>query len=434
MKKLIAAGILALFCAVSLLAENYYVDAVNGSDTNAGTSPENAWKTVRKVNEFDFQPGDVIHFRAGQVWRESLHCQSGAENKPLTYTRYGSGAKPVFLASLDVCLEHLWVDRGNNIWSTASEFFSTGISPDYLDVGNIILIKTGETEKKAAWKRWSLEELTSQGDFFHNTRNDLLFFYSEKNPAVAYSKMEAAMKRNIFDISNSEYLVIDGLAAAYTGAHGAYGYQTKHVIIRNCDFLWIGGSFLFFQNERPVRYGNGIEFWNDARNNLVENNYFEQIYDVAMTNQGPDPCLVKNILWRKNKTYRCEQAYEIWLSSPESRMQNVVFESNECFDSGFGWSHEQRPNPTGTHILAYSMASKEFDIHYRDNLFNNAADAIIWYYNSRLPEAYLDNNTYIQKGKDCDKLPLFRWGNTNVPWKEYRKITGHDKNSSFACE
>ena len=32
-----------------------------------------------------------------------------------------------------------------------------------------------------------------------------------------------------------------------------------------------------------------------GRDNLVENNYFEQIYDVAMTNQGPEACLVKDI-------------------------------------------------------------------------------------------------------------------------------------------
>jgi hypothetical protein len=37
MKKLIFAGIFTLLSTVSLIADNYYVDAVNGSDTNAGT-------------------------------------------------------------------------------------------------------------------------------------------------------------------------------------------------------------------------------------------------------------------------------------------------------------------------------------------------------------------------------------------------------------
>jgi hypothetical protein len=435
MKKSITLVTAILVCVEILFATNYYVDSVNGSDTNPGKSPDSAWKTVEKVNRFTFQPGDVIHFQAGQVWRESLRCQSGAENQPVTYTRYGSGAKPLFLASIDLSLEYFWLDQGKNIWSVTTGSFYTGSMPVFFrDIGNIILIRKGETEKKAAWKRWSVEELSSQSDFYHDVNNDMLYFYSEKNPALVYSQMEAAMNRNIFDISRCEYLIIDGLAAAYTGAHGAAGSNTSHVIIRNCDFLWIGGSLLWTRNGIPTRYGNGVEFWNGARDNLVENNYFEQIYDVAMTNQGDEASLVKNIFWRKNKVYRCEQAHEIWLTDSDSQMQNVVFEYNECIDSGFGWSHEQRPDKKGTHILAYAMLAKEFDVHYRKNIFNNAKDAMIWYHNPRLPEARLDNNTYIQKGNGCDKSPLFRWGNNNVTWEEYRQITGNDTNSTFTCE
>ena len=434
MKKWISFGTLVLFFSISTLAENYYIDSEAGNDAHAGTSPEYAWKTVNKVNRFTYQPGDVIHFHAGQAWRESLICQSGTENNPLTYTNYGEGEKPLFVASIDVCHEKYWVYKGDNIWSVLPGYFSTGKSPHYLNIGNIILNKIAETDKKAAWKRWSLEELKSQGDFYHDTGNDLLYFYSDKNPGLVYSGMEAAMQRNIFNLDKCNYTIIDGLAAAYTGAHGANGAQTRHCTIRNCDFFWIGGSYLYTRNEKPVRYGNGVQFWNGAEDNLVENNYFEQIYDVAMTNQGPEACLVKNIIWRKNKIYHCEQAHEIWLSSREAQMQNVVFEGNECIGSGFGWSHEQRPDKKGTHLLAYLMEAKEFDIHYRDNVFINAADAMIWFLNPRLPEAHLDNNIYIQNTDDCDKLPMFRWGNTHVAWEEYRKITGHDKNSVYKCE
>lgn len=434
MKKIFLLGTLTLFFVGFLFAENYYVDAVNGSDSHLGTSPKEAWKTVNKVNGTTFSPGDVIHFRAGQVWRESLRCRSGAENMPLTYTSYGGGAKPLFLASIDLCFENFWLYKGDNIWCVIPASFSTGRTPDYADVGNIILTKRENTEKMAAWKRWSIKELTQQADFYHDTKNDLLYFYSEENPALLYSEMEAAMKHNIFLMHKCEYLIIDGLTAAYTGAHGAQGSNTRNSIIRNCDFLWIGGSHLYTRNEKPTRYGNGIEFWGESRDNLVESCYFEQIYDVAMTNQGPDPCLVRNIVWRDNKIYRCEQAYEFWLSNSESRMQNVVFENNECIDSGFGWCHEQRPDKSGTHILAYAMESKEFDIHYRNNIFNNARIAMIRYYNTRLPEADLNNNTYIQKAENCDKLPLFYWGNIRATWEEYREVTGNDKNSTFTCE
>ena len=169
MKRLIIIGFFIIYCTLNLFAEKYYVDRMNGSNTNTGTKPEDAWKTVEKVNEFIFQPEDVIHFRAGQVWRESLRCQSVRRNKHGTYTSYGEGAKPLFLGSINVCLEHFWINKGNNIWCVASEFFSTGVPHNYRDIGNIILTEKDEVEKKAAWKRWSLEELSQQGDFYHNT-------------------------------------------------------------------------------------------------------------------------------------------------------------------------------------------------------------------------------------------------------------------------
>ena len=145
MKKLVIWEIFTLFYIGILCSENYYVDSVNGSDVNSGTSPSTAWKSVKRVNEATFLPGDVIHFRAGQIWRESLRCQSGNENEPLTYTRYGGGAKPLFVGSIDLCFEDLWINKRNNIWYVLPQFFSTEI-PEYRDIGNIILTQKGETE------------------------------------------------------------------------------------------------------------------------------------------------------------------------------------------------------------------------------------------------------------------------------------------------
>ena len=55
----LARAILTLL-SLPALAENYYVDAENGSDSNSGTSPETAWKTLKNVKRQNFQPGDSI--------------------------------------------------------------------------------------------------------------------------------------------------------------------------------------------------------------------------------------------------------------------------------------------------------------------------------------------------------------------------------------
>lgn len=75
-----------------LVEENaYYVDAEYGDDSNDGLSPERAWKSIAKVNETTFQPGDSILFKAGCSWEgETLKPQgSGEEGNPIRVGKYG---------------------------------------------------------------------------------------------------------------------------------------------------------------------------------------------------------------------------------------------------------------------------------------------------------------------------------------------------------
>jgi hypothetical protein len=305
------------------------------------------------------------------------------------------------------------------------------------DVGNMILIAKGQTEKTAGWKRWNRESLKSQGDFFHDPADNRLYFYSEKHPADVYSQIEAAMKRIIVRFGKTSHVVVDGFTIAYTGAHGANGGGCSHGTIRNCEFLWIGGSHLYTRNGRPTRYGNGVEFWSACENMTVENNYFENIYDTAMTNQGTGEGFVRNMVWRNNKTFRCEQSYEIWFSNPDMQVDGLFFTGNECIDSGYGWGHVQRPNKNGCHLLAYSLKCGLKDIRYEHNTLNNARDAQIWFFNPRLDEVKINQNTYIQKCADPEKAKLFRWvgvAKEGVTFDEYRKATGNDKDSTLKGE
>ena len=251
-------------------------------------------------------------------------------------------------------------------------------------------------------------------------------------PLNCTRQIEAAMKRVIVRFLDSTHVTVDGLTIAYTGAHGANGSYCKHGTIRNCEFLWIGGSHLYTRNGSPVRYGNGVEFWDGCEGMTVENNYFENIYDTAMTNQGRGEGEVKDMVWRNNKTFRCEQAYEIWFSNPKMKVDRLFVTGNECVDSGYGWGHVQRPNKNGCHFLAYTLKCRIGDIRYERNTLNNARDAIIWFTNSRLSEFCIDNNTYIQDCEAPDKTELFRWSGLpaeGVTFDAYRDATGNDRES-----
>ena len=51
--------LIALLLAPVVIADaaSYYVDSVVGNDTNNGGSPDEAWRSLEKINVTTFQPG-----------------------------------------------------------------------------------------------------------------------------------------------------------------------------------------------------------------------------------------------------------------------------------------------------------------------------------------------------------------------------------------
>ena len=84
-----------LFPAAHAAQADYYVDSINGSDANSGTSEASPWQTLALVNARSFQPGDTIHLHAGSVWDGGLVIDDpGVGGTPVTFTSYGTGPKP----------------------------------------------------------------------------------------------------------------------------------------------------------------------------------------------------------------------------------------------------------------------------------------------------------------------------------------------------
>ena len=76
-------------------ASTYYVDAANGNDNNDGTSPSKAWRSIAKVNQSDFLPGDSVLFKSGEAYAGQLELKLiGEPRKPVVVGSYGQGNKP----------------------------------------------------------------------------------------------------------------------------------------------------------------------------------------------------------------------------------------------------------------------------------------------------------------------------------------------------
>jgi len=76
-------------------AARYYLDAAAGNDARSGLSPEQAWKSLQKLNATTFQPGDELLLKRGGRWQGTLHpLGSGTSAHPIRLTAYGEGPRP----------------------------------------------------------------------------------------------------------------------------------------------------------------------------------------------------------------------------------------------------------------------------------------------------------------------------------------------------
>lgn len=97
-------------------ASDYYVDAVQGRDANSGLNPSTPWKTLNKINHFQFRPGDIVHLARGSTWRETLQPQGreDANFRGVTITSYGTGNLPTINGADEVSN---WTPAGSGIYS-----------------------------------------------------------------------------------------------------------------------------------------------------------------------------------------------------------------------------------------------------------------------------------------------------------------------------
>jgi len=74
---------------------SYHVDSQAGNDENPGTSPDKAWKTLKRAGEQKLGPGDRLLFRAGCTWQGTLTVEAvGEEDKRALVGKYGEGELP----------------------------------------------------------------------------------------------------------------------------------------------------------------------------------------------------------------------------------------------------------------------------------------------------------------------------------------------------
>lgn len=257
--------------------------------------------------------------------------------------------------------------------------------------------------------------------------------YLDKNPYEELGNLKAVVKSNLMILhSNME---IDNIGFSYCGGHGLVGSDDseENIKINNCIIENIGGSYLHKNGD--TRFGNGIEFYGcNAKNILVKDNIFRNIYDVGFTVQGAKGS-GNNIDVCNNIFINNTQDSEIWENGSATGIVNYTFHNNISINQGRGWGYEARPDKYAAgHILFWGYNIKNTDISFDNNLVYNPrrlyfieqtnGTNIFFKQNDYIKS---NNNTYFMAEDSTIFRDSYKISEKNLFIEEYNK----DKNSVF---
>lgn len=276
-KSFLIVPILFIMFANNVEATVYYVDATQGSDAGSGTSHSEAWKTIHKVNNATFSPGDQILFQRGEIWFEMLIVpSSGAINNPIVFGAYGSGDNPIICGS-----DHIsnWNHVTGDVWSA-----DITIEPRILYSGDNKLEKQEGVLDNLSPNTWDWDNRVL---YINNNGNPLDSIYAGQRSKCIYLNEKShitienlecrhantAWEGSLFAYPRGEHIIVDHCIFRGSAYRGIMVKSVNHVEIKNClitdcDGVWDAvkicsdeegaSNFLFSDNTIDHAKGSGI--------------------------------------------------------------------------------------------------------------------------------------------------------------------------------
>lgn len=301
----------------------YYVSA-DGDDQNDGKSPEAAIKSLDKIDALELNEGDAILFRRGDIFRfgRSVVLKSG-----ITYGSYGQGSKPKLYGSPENYAENdTWKEVLPNIWQIEFSYpTACGCVIDHSRIVGVLKLST--------------KALQENGDYWHDVENNVFYLYcDEGKPSDAYTDIEIMPTLSILTNKCGYDIVVDNLCLKYAAGFAlSIACYKKGLIFTNCETGFLGG--LWVSGIGSYRFGNAMEFWLGAEDVKIDNNWFYQTYDSALTWQGNQTNnIYKNIYYTNNlfEYNNCDIEF-FSRGNPDAPLENYVMANNMMRFTSMGW-------------------------------------------------------------------------------------------------
>jgi hypothetical protein len=290
--------------APSLFGASYYVDCAGGDDGASGRDAASAWRTLEKLNQREFVPGDAIRLKRGATCEGMLWPKgSGAAGNPITLGPYGAGATPVVKAdgrdtAVRLLNQHDWEIRG--IEAAGSTEYGVHVSGTGLARLRLIdcvvhgVNSTGKMTAKASGLvvfDGELDDVVVDGVTAYDTNRWAGIILQGRRGADNVAVRNSTV-HNVYGDGIVLFAVRDGLiersAAWYTGMEPSYSIGTPNSIWTwSCAHCVVRETEGFYSDSPGVDGGVYDIDWGDS-DNLVEDNYGHdsQAYCVSVFGAG----------------------------------------------------------------------------------------------------------------------------------------------------
>lgn len=447
----IAASVVPSMCAakeggIAEAGKVYYVDNVNGSDKNDGLSEDNPWKSLDRVNETVFNPGDTIKLKSGCKWVGQLNPKgSGTEGKPITLTCYGEGSKPHIAGegTTDTAVllfnQEWWEIDGIEVSNNAK---SLG---DYRGIG-IKAVDTGAL-KHYAIRNCYIHDVMGETKYFGN--NDTRYEDGKRTGGIVFWTDTVNKKPTWFEdvliedneISYNGFVGIGfkhtnkaGWALREGGPYDPNWYPHRYITIRNNYFeqnnpehqrvpillVAVKGAIVE-KNTLNTPIQCGIEL-NYADSVLVQ---FNEVYNSIIGNNGADSCGIdfdracSNTVWQFNYINECNVGL-------------LTCHGIDYWDFGFGNVVRYNIFQNCKESLLYDCSTGGPDYFYDNIFYNDKYDNVkLFKHGASQCEAYITNNIFYwnAKGSNYDEITNGRTIDNNIYCGEGFSPIASDANS-----
>ena len=377
-----------IFVKADTSGNTYYIDSVNGSDENAGTSADTAWQSLSKVNSTEFSEGDRILFKAGCAFTGKLFPKgSGRENSPIVIDMYGEGPKPVIIADglsdtvVTLYNQEYWEINNLEITSnnnTAVQYGVNFIAEDFGTVDHIYI--------KNCYVRDIAGSITSKitGGIF----------YTVKGTAVKTNFNDILIENNSLRTVNRTGITLDAYKSwnnkLLDEDQPGVWYPSTNVVIRGNFIDDIGGDGIVVK----CCVGALVEY-NTAKNCNARSSEA----NVAIWTWNSNDCVLQF-----NEAYNTRYTHDGEGFDVDSFCENTLVQYNYSHDNEGGFMLVCAPGEE----TATGYYTKDTTVRY--NISQNDSNLAIIYSGNIYNTDFYNNTIYVGKGSNSKIIDSWDWG------------------------